>query len=182
MRLSAAPSTRALFTFFRNLAAASLTCALVAAGAGCGSDGGTSGSGGGSQFFISGVLRTTSQAPVAGVQVAVVLPTARITPVSLSAGAEERPSKAALTATTDSQGSFSLTVDAHPDTVTLRFFGANFDSTFAIAGIPQGASSVALGLTLDPTDNSISEESEQYLDDEGSEVREESHSGDALED
>lgn len=134
---------------------------------GCGSDGGTSGSGGG-RFDITGVLKTSGQAPLAGVQVAVVQDTNLVAHVSLVTSPSSL--KSPSSDVTDNQGEFFLQLDSRPQAVTLQFQGESFDSSYVIQNIPGNASSVALELVLNDETEEVEEQNEQFEDDEGNEI------------
>lgn len=169
------PPLRRLFVPPRRwtkVVATALGVALFCWPAGCGSDGGTSGSGGGG-FGISGVLRTVGQAPVAGVQVAVVNTGSGVVRVSLSTSSPGNPaqtSKASTSDVTDHQGEFSLRLDSRPTTLSLRFQGDTFDSTVDVANIPSAAATVNLNLLLDEATETVEEESESFEDEAGEQV------------
>lgn len=136
---------------------------------GCsGSGGGTSGTGGGG-FGVSGVLRTKNNVPVQGVQVSVVTASGgQIVKVSYVAGPVlDKESQQAFT---DSQGQFNFSLDKRPDSLGFTFMGDNFDSTLEILSIPSVATNLNLKLLIDSETSEISEELEQFEDDEGNEV------------
>jgi len=133
---------------------------------GCG--GGTSGTGGGG-FNISGTLRTTNNAPVPGVQVAVVTsPNGQL--MRASYNAVPVLNKTSQMAVTDSQGQFNLSLNDRPDNITLAFQGDTFDSMVDVLAVPSTATKLNLNLKIDQETYEINEELEQFEDDEGNEV------------
>lgn len=160
---------RAIRWIVENRSHATLFLALFLILPGCGSDGGTSGSGGG-RFEISGVLRTSGQAPLAGVRVDVAQIANSLVRVSLSDAPPSRSEQPGDV--TDEQGQFFLSLDSRPQQITLQFTGESFDSTYLISNIPGMAATVNLELILNGETEELEEQSEQFEDDEGAELHE----------
>ncbi len=147
-----------------------ILCSLAGTFSGCGSSGGgTSGTGGGG-FDIVGVLRTSTNIPVQGVQVSVATAPSGGMLMKVSYSGTPEFNKSTPADVTDSQGQFNLSLDSRPQTITLVFQGDTFDSTVDIASVPGTAVKLNLDLVLDTDTNEINEDSEKFEDDEGNDI------------
>ena len=153
------PSARALWT--------SVLAALLIVVPGCGSDGGTSGSGGG-RLDITGTLKSSGQTPLSGISVAVVVDNGPVAHISLVTSSVALANKS--NDVTDGNGQFFLQLDTRPQTVALQFQGATFENSYVIQNIPSTAASVAVELVLNDETEEFEEQNEQFEDDEGNEI------------
>lgn len=146
---------------------ASVFAALLIVAPGCGSDGGTSGSGGG-RLDITGTLKSSGQMPLSGISVAVVIDNGPVAHVSLVTSSAALANKS--NDVTDENGQFYLQLDTRPQMVALQFQGATFESSYVIQNIPTAAASVAVELVLNDETEEFEEQNEQFEDDDGNEI------------
>lgn len=161
-------------SFIARVAAVVTVSLILVCVVGCG--GGTSGTGGGG-FKIAGVLRNSNGAPVSGVVVSAYDASGfMVTKVSYLVGPDSSLSggnQGEQSVITDGQGQFGLFFENRPMRITLTFRADTFDSVLDIPNVPAVASQLNLVLKLNSESNSVEEESEQFEDEEGREIKNE---------